>query len=98
MAVAAGGGEGTGQPPLLVALAQEGGKVSLKRKFLVPGVVFNTLLSKSCFKQQHSGGCVHADQSSAGRLLGEAGCPCSLEVALLGTEATQVNSGAQVGE
>lgn len=82
--MAARGGEGRGQSPLLVALAQEGGKVSFKRKFLGPDVIFNTLLSKSCFKQEHSGGCVHADKTSAGRLLGEAGCPCSLEVALWG--------------
>lgn len=51
MAVAAGGVEGTGESPLLVALAQEGGKASLKGKFLVPDGIFNTLLSKSCFNQ-----------------------------------------------
>lgn len=49
--MAAGGVEGTGESPSLVALAQSGGKASLKRKFLVPDVIFNTLLSKSCFKQ-----------------------------------------------
>lgn len=49
--MAAGGVEGTGESPLLVALAQDRGKVSFKRKFLVPDVIFNTPLSKSCFKQ-----------------------------------------------
>lgn len=47
----AGGGEGTGQSPPLVALAQEGAKASFKRKFLVPVVIFNTFLGKGCFKQ-----------------------------------------------
>lgn len=49
--MAAGGVGGVGDSPLLVALAQEGGKACLKRKFLVPDVIFNTLLSKSCFNQ-----------------------------------------------
>lgn len=49
--MAASGVKGTRESPVLVALAQEGGKPFFDRKFLVPDVIFNTLLSKSCFKQ-----------------------------------------------
>lgn len=49
--MAAAGVEGTGESPLRVALALEGGKASFDGKILVPDVIFNTFLSKSCFKQ-----------------------------------------------
>lgn len=42
VAEAAGGVEGTEESPPLVALAQDSGKASFKRKFLVPDVIFNT--------------------------------------------------------